>query len=367
MKAEQNDCALCSLHSNCPDTIFLYATTPILRDIVASHLTELGASYRLDNEIFRIFDSSNEVVHRLRGCLADAERSDIRVTRKRGAGLMAAPLLDQWDRQLATEWFDAALHADAFTTFFQPIVDTRDRRIFAHECLIRLFTDRSYNGGEIIEAAVQRGDIHLFDSYARRLSIRKAAEQHQPGSKVFINFMPSSIYDPAHCMRSTMQEMAKTSLQPSDIVFEVVESEQVRDVNHLKKICDFYRRENFGFALDDVGAGSNSFQMICNLKPEFFKLDKSLISNIADPMYYAAIGKLGEFGRDFGLNVIAEGIEDIQTAEKLQSLGVHLMQGYYFGKPGAQMAYTLNQDLVQLGAQLGSSVNPAEALKPLVS
>jgi EAL domain-containing protein (putative c-di-GMP-specific phosphodiesterase class I) len=100
---------------------------------------------------------------------------------------MAAPTIDQWDRNIDTSWFERAVEADAFTTFFQPIVDTKERKVFAHECLIRLFTDRPYSGGEIMEAAMGRGRVHLFDSYARRLSIRKAAAQHQAGTKVFVN------------------------------------------------------------------------------------------------------------------------------------------------------------------------------------
>ena len=204
-----------------------------------------------------------------------------------------------------------------------------------------------------MNAAVGRGRVHLFDSYARKLSIRKAAAQHQPGTKVFVNFMPSSIYDPVHCMRSTLDELSKTNLHPSDIVFEVVEAEHVRDVRNLRKICDFYRRESFGFALDDVGTGSNSFQMICDMTPDFIKLDKSLIGNIAQPMYYSAIGKLTEFASQYSLNVIAEGVEDAETTEKLRSLGVRFMQGYYFGRPSAQMVKS-GSDLIQLGSKLAS-------------
>jgi EAL domain-containing protein (putative c-di-GMP-specific phosphodiesterase class I) len=154
-------------------------------------------------------------------------------------------------------------------------------------------------------------------------------------------------------MRSTMAELSKTSMKPTDIVFEVVESEHVKDPKNLKRICDYYRKESFGFALDDVGTGSNSFQMICDLTPDFIKLDKSLIGNVRQPMYYSAIGKLTEFASQYSLNVIAEGIEDADTMEKLQSLGVRFMQGYYFGKPSAEMANS-SSDLIQLGSKLAS-------------
>jgi EAL domain-containing protein (putative c-di-GMP-specific phosphodiesterase class I) len=349
------ECALCTFQKDCADgSVFLYAAAPLLRDIVSAHLRDLGAIFRLEDELFGISGDQDQVFRDLRARLSEAECADIRVTRSRGSAVMVAPTLDQWDRQLDTSWFDRALQEDAFTSFFQPIVDTQYGRIFAYECLIRLFGDRPYNGGEIIEAALSRGRIHLFDAYARKLSIRKAALKRQANTKLFINFMPSSIYDPAYCMRSTLEEMEKTALRPADIVFEVVESETITDSKHLKKICDYYRRENFGFALDDVGAGSNSFQMICDLQPDYIKLDKSLISKIEDPMYYAAVGKLSEFAGQFGLKVIAEGIEDAQTAEKLQNLGIYLMQGYYFGRPGPDMLPS-DTDLLRLSSRVGAS------------
>jgi EAL domain-containing protein (putative c-di-GMP-specific phosphodiesterase class I) len=340
---------------------FVYAKTPILRNIVASHLDRLGVAFRLESELFRIESGAEAAIKGLQSSMSEVERADVRVSRERGSALMAASTLAAFGRRLETEWFDLALRNDSFTIFFQPIVDTRGMNVFAHECLIRLFADRPYNGGEIVEAAVARGSVHLFDSYARRLSIKKAGEQFIPGSKVFINFMPSSIYDPAFCMASAKEEMLRTTLKPEDIVFEVVESEEVQDVRHLQKICDYYRREGFGFALDDVGTGSNSLQMVCDLKPDYIKLDKSLISRVSDPMYKAVIGKVSEFALQFGLTTIAEGIETADTCETLNEMGISLMQGYYFGKPAAQMLSDLalpGDDFKRMSDGLGKAVAP---------
>jgi EAL domain-containing protein (putative c-di-GMP-specific phosphodiesterase class I) len=318
---------LCTFQKECADsTVFLYAINPILRQIVATLFRDLGVRFEFDNDLFRIDADRKLALEALRTRLSEAERSDIRVSRERGAGLLAALPLDVYTRTLDSAWFDEALRTDAFTTFFQPIVDTRTATVFAHECLIRLFADRAYNGGEIIDAAFATGSIHLFDSHARRLSVRKAGPQFVPGAKVFINFMPSSIYDPAFCMASTLEEMSHTTLKPADIVFEVVESDHVHDVKHLQKICDFYRKEGFGFALDDVGTGSSSLQMVCDLKPDYIKLDKSLISKLDEPMYRSMIEKMVEFAGESGVEVIGEGVETPETVAMLHSVGIHLMQ-----------------------------------------
>ena len=226
---------------------------------------------------------------------------------------------------------------------------------FKTGCLIRLHTDRLYNGGEIIEAAVTRGRIHVFDSYARRLSIRCAGRENRRGSKIFVNFMPSSIYDPVFCMKSTLEEMSKTDLQPSDVVFEVVESDGIADTRHLRKICDYYHNHGFGFALDDVGTGSNSLQMMCDLRPDYIKIDKSLIRGINDSMYRSTIQKIIELAQEYSIQVIAEGMEDAESAAALAKLGVNLMQGYYFGRPGPRISNPAH-DLVQLETALRPDV-----------
>jgi EAL domain-containing protein (putative c-di-GMP-specific phosphodiesterase class I) len=345
----KHECVLCAFQKECADTtIFLYAANPILRQIVETQFRDLGVAFEFDHGLFRLDTSQSLALEGLRKRLSEAERADIRVSRERGAGLLAALPLDEYARGLDSAWFEEALRRDTFTTFFQPIVDTRTSNAFAHECLIRLFADRPYTGGEIIDAAFARGSIHLFDAYARRLSIRKAGQQFIPGTKVFINFMPSSIYDPAFCMASTLEEMSKTILKPADIVFEVVESDEVRDVKHLQKICDYYRKEGFGFALDDVGTGTSSLQMACDLKPDYVKLDKSLISKMNEPMYRSMVEKMGEFANGSGIQVIGEGVENAETAEMLHSAGIHLMQGWHFGKPAAQMLSQISRDLVQL-------------------
>jgi EAL domain-containing protein (putative c-di-GMP-specific phosphodiesterase class I) len=323
----------------------------------------MGAQYQFRDELFVLQGDHSLAVRSLQKHLSDAEKADIRISRQRGAAMLAASTLDSFGFHLDTDWFDDALSNDRFTTFFQPIVDARTSSVFAHECLIRLIGDRTYNGGEIIEAAFSRGAIHSFDSYARKLSIRQAGTQFAGGTKVFVNFMPSSIYDPVFCMTSTVEEMSRTKLQPNDIVFEVVESDKIADIKHLQKICDYYRKGGFGFALDDVGTGSNSLQMVCDLKPDYIKLDKSLIWNVAQPMYRAAVQKLAEFATQFGVEVIAEGIEDAATAEILRELNIFLMQGYYFGKPAPTFS-SVSSNLIQLGQTVSSVGRDANVSEP---
>src|SRR5581483_8550234 len=79
----------------------------------------------------------------LRGLLP-AERREIRVGAASLTGIVNAPALDRFLAMRETSWFDRALRTDAFTSWFQPIVDLSTGLVFAHECLIRLAA-----GGEV--------------------------------------------------------------------------------------------------------------------------------------------------------------------------------------------------------------------------
>jgi EAL domain-containing protein (putative c-di-GMP-specific phosphodiesterase class I) len=332
-----SNCQVCRIQSTCTSAnVYLYAPTPALcgriESVLSSHripFTFKGGTFGLRPE-----GDKNHVVNVLRQELSAPEALDLRVTFDL-VNLMAATSLEQFGKRVDTQWFADALVKDQFVYYFQPIVDTAAREVFGHESLVRLESDRFYNGGEIIETAIARGDVHVFDSYARGTAIRQAARQGVSKS-VFINFQPSSIYDPAFCMASTKRAMAETHYTASDIVFEIVESERVGDSKHLRKIVDYYREQNFRVALDDIGTGSNSLQMIAELQPDFIKLDKSLVWNISTAIGRNTIVKLAELAAESGIQTIAEGVETAEMRDTLIDSGITLMQGYFFGKPAPQ-------------------------------
>ena len=321
--------------------MYLYAPTEILEQRLTLVLECNEVPFSLHNHIFAVKHEVDreKLVETLQAQLSRPEAEDLRVTFDL-ANLMMATSLTQVAHRVGTHWFEQALVNDAFVHWFQPIVDARKQSLLGHECLIRLAKleepGRFYNGQEIIDAAVTRGDLHVFDSYSRRTAIRNAAKHHTAG-RVFINFMPSSIYDPAFCMASTLKAMEGTHLLPKDVVFEVVESERIHEPLHLRKIVDYYREKGFSVALDDVGTGSNSLQMMSEIRPEYIKLDKSLVWDCGTPIGLKTLQKLAEIGAETGMSVIAEGVETAQMRDTMLECGVSLMQGYFFGRPDAAM------------------------------
>ena len=229
-----DNCQLCGIKEVCSaDGLYLYAPTGILAQRLELVLKENGLAFSIHNQIYALENRTDReaLLRTLLAQLSQPEAEGLRVTFDL-VSLMNATSLVQAARRAETAWFEEALANDKFVHWFQPIVNAPAHTLAGHECLIRLSkggaADGFYNGDEIIEAAITRGDLHVFDSYSRRTAIRNAARQHI-GGLVFINFTPSSIYDPAFCMASTVRALQDTQLRPQDIVFEVVECERVRD------------------------------------------------------------------------------------------------------------------------------------------
>ena len=137
-------------------------------------------------------------------------------------------------------------------------------------------------------------------------------------------------------------------LQPGS---QVVESELVSDTVHLRRICDYYRNHSFGFALDDVGTGATSLQLVRDLAPDFVKLDKTLVRNVERPLCAATIRKVVEICDRADVTVIAPGVERAETLENLWLLGVECMQGYLLGHPRPNIVSPGN-DLLHLAMAL---------------
>ena len=208
--------------------------------------------------------------------------------------------------------------------WFQPIVDTFEHRILAHECLLRPQGDDR----ETIEAA-----------RTRARAIHSAAKQARQGL-YFFNLAPASIDDPELDMRSTVQAIFDSGLKPGSVVFEVVESDLARDPAHSRLIREFLRSNGLRFALrsSGVGAGADSFQAVADFEPDYINLDRRLIQYFDQPLCAPAISKLVRMAEKSGARVIAEGVDRVRMVENLWLLGVRLMQGHLFGDPSAHIA-----------------------------
>ena len=218
----------------------------------------------------------------------------------------------------------------AFTMALQPIVDLQAHRVVAHEALVR------GQGGESarqVLAEVNERNLYGFDQACRTQAIELASRLGLQ-ARLNINFLPNAVYEPMACIRATLAAASKAGFPPGRLTFEVVESEQLTDDNHLRKIIEVYRQIGFRIALDDFGSGYSGLARLADLRPDIIKIDRALVANCDQDLRRRAIlANIINLGRDIEVDVVLEGIERVEEVEALRAIGGRFMQGFYFGRP----------------------------------
>ncbi len=304
----------------------------------------------------------------LSGCLDGPEFGNTKVTTTRtddtpdihAIGMVTTA--DVLVKRYQARWLHEAISRESFESWFQPIVHASsvngETRVFANEALFRL---RDEEGAVIppnivFPLAEQSDLLFSLDLVARRSAVECAAKGNLQG-KLFINFNPSSIYDPSYCLRTTAAAISEIGLKPEDVVFEITETHKADDINHLKGILSFYRRSGFGVALDDIGSGWSGLNLLEQLRPDYVKLDMELIRDIDTNHYKQNIVQhLIQIADHNRIRVVAEGIETKAEAQTVASMGADFLQGYYFGRPAA----VSNQVSEQEEEKISASLNPLE-------
>ena len=213
---------------------------------------------------------------------------------------------------------------------FQPIVDVRDQTVLAYEALVRGLDG---SGAAQILSQVNDANRYQFDQACRVKAVGLAA-QLGVRSHVSINFLPNAVYEPAACIRATLEAAHQHQFPTSQLIFEITENERVVDKDHLQRIVQEYRRRGFKTAIDDFGAGYSGLNLLAEFQPDIIKLDMDLVRQIdSNPVRRAIVQGILGVCQALSIEVIAEGLETEAEYRTLRALGVHYFQGYLFAKP----------------------------------
>lgn len=217
-----------------------------------------------------------------------------------------------------------------FSMAFQPIIDVRNKRVFAQEALARGI------GGEPARDVFQNvseDNLYRFDQNCRVKAI-ELASRFDSDALISINFMPRAVYRPELCIRTTFEAAEAFSFDPGRIMFEFTENERVDDGAHLREIIEYYKSKGFKTAIDDFGAGYSGLNLLTEFKPDLIKLDMNLIRGIdRDDTRKTIVRSVVLMCFEMGVDVIAEGVETLDEKRCLENIGIYLFQGYLFAKP----------------------------------
>lgn len=217
---------------------------------------------------------------------------------------------------------------------FQPIYDLTHGTLFGFEGLIRGPVDGPFHNPLTLFAAAGREKrLTALETLCRRTVCRRFQAQRMPG-KLFLNVTPMTLVESGYRSGITGEILATLGLDPSRVVIEITEQHPLDDYGLMRDATQHYRRQGFEIALDDLGAGYSSLRIWSEIRPDYVKIDRHFIENLAmDGPKQAFVRSIEGIARGLGCRVIAEGIETDAELRVLADIGVALGQGFGLGRP----------------------------------
>ena len=136
------------------------------------------------------------------------------------------------------------------------------------------------------------------------------------------------------------EQRANNAIPAAKVVFEITESEAIRNPAAASRLVDDLKAQGFGIALDDFGTGLATFEYLKRFPLDYLKIDGSFVRNLmTNPIDEEIILSTVRVAKRLKLRTIAEHVHNAAIYERLTDLGVSYLQGDFFGKamPLAEM------------------------------
>jgi EAL domain-containing protein (putative c-di-GMP-specific phosphodiesterase class I) len=260
-----------------------------------------------------------------------------------------APTVDDVVRRAAT--------GEGLRTVFQPVVDLRRLTVTGYEALSRFDVPGAPGPEAALGAAADLGILPELEARCLRSAL---ARRDELPSNCFlaVNVEPQSVGT------GPVAEVFEDAGDLRGIVVEVTERRAMDDAAAFARTLETWRDRGAKVAVDDAGAGHSGLQKILALRPEFLKLDGSLVRGIeGDEAKAALVEMIGVFADRIDAWLLAEGVETLADARRLSALRVPLAQGRYLGPAAAPWEPVRPEACAALRAARSSSPG---ALLPLV-
>ncbi len=218
----------------------------------------------------------------------------------------------------------------------QPVIDLNDGHVVKAEALARLeLEDGSVLGPDTFLPLLRHGEMDTLFQRGLDIALGNLVMLDRQGLHIdlSLNIAPRTLAEP-DCRTWVEERLQRHGVEPHRLVLEVLENQRVdrslRDAG-VRRLGELGVR----FAIDDLGSGYSSLRRLASLPFHAVKVDQDLLSRLyIDPVQSVSlISAVVQIGRDFGCQVIAEGLEDLGMIEVARLLGAGLGQGYAIAHP----------------------------------
>ncbi len=299
---------------------------------VAAHSLSVGASIGISLYPSDGQDLSSLLRH------ADSAMYQAKNAGKNSVCSFTQELADQAKERLDLENdLRKALEKNELELYYQPQICLQTGEQIGVEALLRwIHPDRGFISPiQFIPIAEETKLILPIGEWVLKEACRQTvAWQKKHGSSMQVAVNISAIqFDRFDFLNTVISALEETGLDPSYLELEVTETVLMQDVNIVIERLNELRSLGISIAIDDFGTGYSSLQYLQQLPLDKLKIDRSFINTIEANKGSALVETIVLLAKRFGLKILAEGIEDKEQLEFLESLGCDEAQGYYFSKP----------------------------------
>jgi diguanylate cyclase (GGDEF)-like protein len=233
-----------------------------------------------------------------------------------------------------------ALDKDQLQLFYQPLINLKSGEVAGFEALARwTHEDRGdISPTEFIPVAEESGLILTLGRWAMDKATHTLAQwDREAGGKLplYVGVNLSAIQVARDDIARLVESALKSSgLNGDRLTLELTESAIVQDPARATRVFDALKALDATVAMDDFGTGYSSLAYLQRLPIDVLKIDKSFVSGMmVDPDAVAIVRAVLSLAEALGMSTTAEGIETVELATTLATLGCASGQGFYFAKP----------------------------------
>ncbi|WP_421864167.1 bifunctional diguanylate cyclase/phosphodiesterase [Motiliproteus sp.] len=234
---------------------------------------------------------------------------------------------------------------------YQPQISLPDGRPIGCEALIRWRDEQGYfiPPDVFIPLAERSGIIATIGEWVMRTAFAQARLLHNSGFPELRMAVNVSViqFRSEDFLGTLDRALADSGVDPCLIELEITESVAMLEADYLLDILKQIKARGVQVAIDDFGTGFSSLSYLQRLSIDRLKIDRAFVDQLCESQDSRSIAEMViELSHSLNLQVIAEGVEDQQQAERLAELGCHEAQGYFYAKPmeaDALLRWLMNQ------------------------
>ncbi len=239
----------------------------------------------------------------------------------------------QWAPKIRT-----ALEQQNFILEYQPIYSVKNSRISHYECLIRMQGEKGavYDPNEFIPVAESMGLVEQIDLWVIN-HVFDLIPTLPTDISLNVN-LSGNIFLESQLYALLEKKISETNVNPRRIVFEITETSAISNFEQTKEMVGKIRSLGCRFALDDFGAGFNSYNYIKHLPVDILKIDGTFITDLeTESVDQLLVKSMIDIAHQLGKKTVAEFVETQGTMDLLKELGIDYIQGFLVGKPQATL------------------------------